>query len=162
MGANLRQVLVAVLAAIGLLSACTGHAAKHDRLSHAPSASSGQTPVTRRDIGLAKTAAEHEIAAQAHFTRSVSIATVAYAQNPFTGSNTGHVCPQGRILEVRIYGEFNIVHGGLAQPPSSSTSKPGYEAILAWTDPASGTICNIGFNPGPTMPTPQEVVLLTR
>ncbi|MCW2495079.1 MAG: hypothetical protein JWQ77_1003 [Jatrophihabitans sp.] len=123
-------------------------------------------PITARQAVVATATARHELAVDAKVTRSVFEATATLGSDEHLGSdtNTGYRCPAGPVLVIKIYGSFNISHGGAAGPPTSAaaSSPPdgvGYQAVVIYANRDTGKPCVLAWEPGPITPLPSETVL---
>jgi hypothetical protein len=100
-----------------------------------------------QDRAVATSIARHEASRSA---RSVSIATATLGTGTVTDSNTGHRCTSGKLLRIKVTGQWNIAHGvagPLLQPTSPAASVASMQTVILQADPTTGFACLISFSP---------------
>jgi hypothetical protein len=128
-------------------SSATTHDADHGSLS-------------QQDFETAKRVALREAEESA---RSVASATATRSAGTVTDSNTGHQCTSGAVLNIRLIGAFNIVHGFVPAGVDRSAGAPNDDVhgVLITADPDSGQMCLISVQTGQIQPDPGATVLFT-
>jgi hypothetical protein len=148
------------------LTGCTGSgqpAPRHVVSSPATSASPTvqARPLTTREVALATRIARRE--ADKKTTRSIISATVTRTAGAVVDDNAGHPCKFRSVLNIKLIGTFNLVHGTPHLPGGSSASPANDDvhAVLISVDASSGAPCLTGVVTGDVTPDPQATVLFT-
>jgi len=87
---------------------------------------------------------------------SLTSASATVETGTVTNSNMGHPCTSGTLLQIRLIGTFNIVHGGVPGEPYEPVSM-----VKITADPESGFACLIGVGTGHVTPAPGATILFT-
>ena len=152
---------------IASLAACTGPSRPvAGRVAASPATSASSTvqphPLTARELALAVAIARHE--ADKKTTRSITSATVTRTAGAVVDDNAGHPCKFRNVLNVKLIGRFNLVHGEPHLPVgrSASAANDDVHAVLISVDARSGVPCLTGVLTGDVSPDPGATVLFTR
>jgi hypothetical protein len=149
---------------IASLAACTGSSRPVAGRVAATSASSTvqPRPLTDRELALAVAIARHE--ADKKTTRSITSATVTRTAGAVVDDNAGHPCKFRNVLNIKLIGRFNLVHGEPRLPVGSSASATANDevhAVLISVAARSGVPCLTGVVTGDVSPGPGATVLFT-
>lgn len=87
-------------------------------------------------------------------------ATVTVGYGTVFDSNIGYPCTSGRLLHIKLIGEFpHITTGGLAVQPGTPLPDMTVRAVNLTTDAKTGRPCLIGVQTGKVVPAPNAVSL---
>ena len=151
---------------IASLTGCTG-----SNQPGTPGAASSRTtptqskfkagPLTRHEFALAVAIARHE--ASKKTTRSITSATATRTPGAEVLDNAGRPCTFRTVLNIKLIGTFNLVHGVARLPVGYSTIPTDDEvhAVLISVDARSGAPCQTGVAWGDVSPDPSATVLFT-
>lgn len=87
-------------------------------------------------------------------------ATVTVGNGTVFDSNVGYPCTSGRLLHIKLIGEFpHIATGGLAVQPGTQPPDLTVRAVNLTADAKTGRPCLIGVQTGKVAPAPNAVSL---
>ncbi len=113
-----------------------------------PPFEASRDPAASSDLRTATAVARALVAREGAHLTSAGFTT---GTGTVTDSNTGHRCESGRLLHVRLVGDFpHIVTTGPVAPrdpePVPDLSPTGVHAVLVTADAATGEVCRIGVS----------------
>lgn len=151
---KLRLVALAVLAAAAL-SACDESPTSEDP---EPSAESGT--IADRERTLAQDIVRQELNEERLKDATIDSASFTVSEGTVTESNTGHVCDSGRLLRVRLIGDFpHIVTTGPLPDETTTAKDTTVSAVLLTADYQTGKVCLVGVGTGEVAPETGATVL---
>lgn len=152
---NLRLVALTVLAATAL-SACDESPTSKD-----PESSAESGTIADRERTLAQDIVRQELSEERLADATIDSASFTVSEGTLTASNTGHVCDSGRLLRIRLIGEFpHIVTTGIYPLEGTETTQDTtVSAALLTADYQTGKVCLHGVATGETAPEPGATVL---
>lgn len=87
-------------------------------------------------------------------------ATVTVGYGTVFDSNVGYPCTSGRLLHIKLIGEFpHITTGGLAVQPGTQPPDLTVRAVNLTADAKTGRLCLIGVQTGNVAPAPDAITL---
>ena len=151
---ELRSVALAVLA-VAALSACDDAPTSRDP----ESAESGT--ITDRERTQAERIVRQELNEERLKDATIDSASVTVSGGTVDQPNTGHVCDSGRLLRIRLIGDFpHIVTTGPVSLEGTTTAQDtSVGAVLLTADYQTGKVCLVGVRTGEVAPAPNATVI---
>lgn len=127
--------------------------------------STHQGSLTDHEFAVAVEIARTETTKQIYDDASIRIATARAFDGTRSQSNTGHQCLSGRLLQIKLVGDFpKIVTTGNPIDPRDPGPPPDFtvHAVVVTADPETKQVCLIGVQVGePRPPKPGDAILFT-
>jgi hypothetical protein len=156
-------LIIAVLAAVMVVVLAPRNAHHSASRSTLPTTSSGvpTRDLTAREFALALAVARNE-AAQSDVI-SIASATVTKSAGTVPDANAGPPCLSGTLLNIRLIGDFTIVHGGLAAAPAgpAELGDQKVHGVTVAADAITGEPCLLSVQTGQVTPEDGATVLFT-
>jgi hypothetical protein len=157
MGVKLRSLALAVLAAAAM-SGCGGSPAS----SSPESAESGS--LTDRELGLAESIVRQELSEERLKDATIESASVTVSEGTVAQSNAGHACDSGKVLRIRLIGDFP--HIAISVPASLDATTAAQDTtvsgVLLTADHQTGQVCLVGVQTGELEPAQGATILGVR
>lgn len=119
-----------------------------------------KSALTDKEYAFARELVRSEIRQQYAVLTS---ATVTLGYGKVFDSNVGNPCTSGRLLHIKLIGEFpHITTGGLAVQPGTQPPDLTVRAVNVTADAKTGRPCLIGVQTGKVAPEPNAVSLPVR
>lgn len=131
--------------------------------SRSPSPSS-QNPasLSDQDLALAHVLLQQELREERQQEADLESATVSATAGRVSQSNTGHACDSGRLLHIKLIGEFPRI-GTTGHPlvPGAASAVEDFtvHAVLLTADPKTEHVCLIGVQTGAVEPEPGAALI---
>jgi hypothetical protein len=92
---------------------------------------------------------------------TIASASFTVSDGTLTQSNTGHVCDSGRLLRIRLIGNFpHIVTTGPYPGETTTAQDTIVGAVLLTAEYETGKVCLVGVATGEVAPAPGATVLV--
>lgn len=116
-----------------------------------------KSALTDKEYAFARELVRSEIR---HESAILTSATVTVGNGTVLDSNVGYPCTSGRLLRIKLIGEFPyITTGGLAVQPGTPLPDMTVRAVDLTADAKNGRLCFIGVQTGKVAPAPNAVSL---
>ncbi len=141
-----------------LIFVLAGCASQSDNTSAplvSPTQHSNQT-LTSQEYAFARTLARSKIRSEG---ATVTSATVTVSAGKVIDSNVGEPCTSGRLLNIKLIGNFPHIVISPAVSPGTSPRDTTITALLLTADAKTGRPCLVGVHIGKTAPEPGAVIL---
>lgn len=150
---KLRLVALAVLAAAAL-SACDQSPTSKDSESADPGT------IAERERTLAERIVRQELSEERLKDATIDSASFTVSEGTVAQPNTGHRCDSGRLLRIRLIGDFpHIVTTGPVSLETTTAQDTTVGAVLLTADYQTGQVCLVGVRTGEVAPAPGATVL---
>lgn len=152
-GVTLRSVALAVVAAAAL-SACD-----HKATSRDPGSAVGT--ITDRERTLAERIVRQELDEERLKDAIIESASVTVSEGTVAQPNTGHVCDSGRLLRIRLIGDFPHIatSGPVSLDATTAEQDTTVGAVILTADHQTGQVCLVGVRTGDVAPAPGATFL---
>ena len=117
--------------------------------------------IADRERTLAERIVRQELTEERQKDATIDSASFTVSDGTVNESNTGHVCDSGRLLRIRLIGEFpHIVTTGIYPLEGTETAQDTtVRAVLLTADYQTGKVCLVGVGTGEVAPAPGATVL---
>jgi len=117
--------------------------------------------IADRERTLAEDIVRQELSEERLQDATIDSASFTVSEGTLTASNTGHVCDSGRLLRIRLIGDFpHIVTTGIYPLEGTETAQnTRVSAALLTADYQTGEVCLHGVATGEVAPEPGATVL---
>jgi hypothetical protein len=149
-------VALAVVAAAAL-SACDESPTSED-----PESSAEPGTIADGERTLAERIVRQELSEERVIDATIDSASFTVSDGTVTQSNTGHVCDSGRLLRIRLIGDFPHITttGPYALAGTTTAQDTTVGAVLLTADYQTGKVCLVGVGTGEVAPAPGATVLV--
>jgi hypothetical protein len=156
----MKALLSSFGAAVVLVASLSGCGETREAKSSGPEDSSGA--ITDQEVALARVLVQQELREDRQQDAILDSASVSASDGRVKQPNTGHTCDSGRLLHIKLIGEFPHITTTGHPPTPGATSVPEdftVHAVLLTADPNSGHVCLVGVQTGAVKPERGSTVL---
>lgn len=120
--------------------------------------------LTDRELSLAESIVRQELSEERLKDATIDSGSVTVSKGTVAQSNTGHACDSGRVLRIRLIGDFPHI---AVSVPQSLDSTPAAEdvtasGVLLTADHQTGQVCLVGVQTGDIEPADGATILVVR
>jgi hypothetical protein len=149
------------LVALAVVAAAALSACEESPTSGGPESSAESGTIADRERTLAERIVRREFSEERLRDATIDSASFTVSDGTVTQSNTGHGCDSGRLLRIRLIGDFpRIVTTGPYPDGTATAENTTVGAVLLTAAYQTGKVCLVGVRTGEVAPAPGATVLV--